>query len=169
MTIVVSETGSNYLPCPEGIYVGVLCDVIDNGLVTQEFAGKTKQVHKVTLRWQVDEINPQNGRRFDVQKRYTLSLNERATLRKDMEAWHGRRFTNEELSGFDFEELIDTCGQLVVIHQDGRKEPSRTFANVQSLMPLAKGMTPLMVSMDYIRQADRQVNAVAEVEATVEE
>jgi hypothetical protein len=156
MTLIVREKGSDYPQCPAGIHVGVVCDAIDNGLVTQDFGGKVKQVHKVTLRWQVDEINPQNGKRFDVQKRYTFSLNEKATLRKDIEALRGRPLTKDELAGYDLEALIGVCGQLVVVHQPSRKDPSRMFANVQTLMPLAKGMSSIQITPDYVRQAERE-------------
>lgn len=155
MSLIVRDKATDFTPCPAGVHVGVICDVIDNGIITQDFGGKTKQVHKVTLRWQVDEVNPENGRRFDVQKRYTFSLNEKATLRKDVEAMLGRSLTKDELSGYDLESLLGRCAQLVVVQQPGRKDPSRTYANVQSLMPLAKGMTPVLVSADYVRQADR--------------
>jgi hypothetical protein len=154
MSLIASDKGKNLTPCPAGVHTAVCVDVIDNGLIAQEYGGKKKEVHKVTLRWQVEEVNLEQGRRFSVQKRYTLSLNEKATLRKDLESWRGRPFTREELAGFDLEALLGANCQVAVVHSPGRKDPSSVFANVQTVMALGKGMERL-VPTDYVRERDR--------------
>jgi len=42
-----------------------------------------------------------------ISKRYTMSLGEQSTLRKDLESWRGKKFTPEELQGFDLNACID--------------------------------------------------------------
>ena len=49
----------------------------------------------------IGEAEDDNGRRFQLRKDYKNSLHEKAGLRKDLEAWRGRRFTDAELAGFD--------------------------------------------------------------------
>jgi hypothetical protein len=87
-----------------------------------------------------------------VTNRYTLSLNEKATLRKHLEAWRGKLFTPAELEGFDLENLLGANCQLQVIHN--LSDQGRTFANIQAIVPLGKGMTKLR-PVDYVRMKDR--------------
>ena len=168
MPIVASDNSLKFTPCPPGTHQGVCVDVIDHGLVRQEFGGKAKQVHKVTLRWQVAEINAETGQRFEVQKRYTLSLNEKATLRKDLEAWRGSRFTKEELAGFDLERLLGANCQLAVVHSPSKTDPARIYANVQTIMALGKGMQRLEAE-DYVREQDRVNDEPAPAEPEIDD
>jgi hypothetical protein len=39
-------------------------------------------------------------------KKYTLSLSEKAFLRKDLESRRGKQFTEEEMKGFDIAKLV---------------------------------------------------------------
>jgi hypothetical protein len=121
------------------------------GMLEVTWAGQTKQQHKVRIVWQIDEAMPDDGKRFIVQKRYTLSLHEKSNLRKELEAWRGRSFTDEELAGFDLEKLIGVNCFLNVVHttKDGK-----TYANIASIMPLKKGMVR-MEPEGYERVKDR--------------
>jgi len=133
------------------VHQGVCVDVIDYGLITVEYQGRKKQQHKIGVVWQV-EAKMDDGRPFTVRKRYTLTLDERGTLRKDLQSWRGVPFTDEELKGFDVEKLIGANCLLNVTHatRDGK-----TYANVDAIMPLHKGMPKLAPSADYIRVKDR--------------
>jgi hypothetical protein len=154
MSLLASDKGKGFEPCPAGVQQAVCVDLIDNGLIAQDYGGKRKEVHKITLRWQIGDVSPLSGKRFTIQKRYTLSLNEKATLRKDLESWRGRPFTREELAGFDLELLLGANCQLAVVHSPGRKDPSQVFANVQTVMALGKGMERLTAE-EYVREKDR--------------
>lgn len=139
-----------FAPAPAGLHQGVCVDVVDMGLLEVTFGGLTKKQHKVRLVWQIDEARD-DGKRFLIQKRYTLSLHEKANLRKELESWRGRRFTDDELKGFDLEKLITVNVFINVVHAE---KQGTTYANVASLVPLKKGM-PLMVVEDYTRVKDR--------------
>ena len=70
-----------------------------------------------------------DGRPFSVHKRYKLSLHEKASLRKDLEAWRGKKFTADELKGFDVTNVVGTaCTMQVMLSEDGK------FANVGTIM-----------------------------------
>lgn len=146
------ESNKTYAPAPAGVHQGVCVDVVDMGMLEVTYAGKTKQQHKVRLVWQIDETNPETGERFIAQKRYTLSLSEKATLRKDLESWRGRAFTRKEEMGFDLEKLIGVNGFLNVMQV---QKNGATYANVASVMPIKKGM-PKMDPEKYIRVKDRK-------------
>jgi hypothetical protein len=112
-----------------------------------------KQQHKVRIVWQLEDMMA-DGKPFLIQKRYTLSLHEKANLRKDLESWRGRSFTPEELIKFDVETIIGKNAQLNIQHitKDGK-----TYANVVSIVPLGKTMQKIE-PMGYVRVQDRPEN-----------
>jgi hypothetical protein len=139
-----------FTPAPAGLHQAVCVDVVDLGMLEVTYGGKTKQQHKVRVVWQIDEAMD-DDKRFIVQKRYTLSLSEKATLRKDLESWRGKPFTRDEEMGFDLERLIGVNCFLNVVHasRDGK-----TYANVASVVPLKRGM-PTIAAENYVRVKDR--------------
>lgn len=157
MPIIVSEQRREFSRAPEGLHQAVCIDVVDIGIVTHpEFGSK----HQVEIRWHLEAVDEASGLQHMVMKRYNLSMNEKATLRLHLEAWRGRKFTTEELKGFDLEKLIGVNCQIQVVHKlatDGR-----TWANVMAIVPLGKGMTAMRPSDTYVRVCDREKNGHAE-------
>jgi hypothetical protein len=148
--IAKDDGGTTFQPAPEGMHQAVCVDVIDKGLVPNAFKPGAMQ-HKVSLAWQIDATRD-DGKRYLVYKRYTLSLNEKATLRHDLESWRGRAFTVDELKGFDVETVIGANALLNLQH---RESSGKTFANVMAVSPLIKGMAKLTAVDDYVRERDR--------------
>jgi hypothetical protein len=70
-------------------------------------------------------------------KTYTLSLNERATLRGDLEAWRGRSFSKEELAGFDVANLLGKACMVTVTHAE---RGGRMRDNVSGVAGVPKGI-----------------------------
>jgi hypothetical protein len=142
-------TGEVFTPAPAGLHRAICCDVVDLGMVTGAYGTK----HKVRIIWQTELAMP-DGKPFMVDQRYTLSLDERSNLRKDLEAWRGRPFTLEEAAGFDLERLINVPCGLLVVHKPMTKDPSKHFANIQAVLPAMAG-APLKVR-DYVRVIARK-------------
>jgi hypothetical protein len=149
--IATAGDGKAFAPAPAGVHQAVCVDVVDMGLLEVKFGGKVKHQHKVRLVWQIDEAM-EDGKRFIVQRRYTKSLHEKANLRKDLESWRGRPFTEDELGGFDLEKLLNANCFLNVVHTS---KDGQIYANVASIMPLKKGMAR-MDSETYVRVKDRE-------------
>lgn len=151
MPIHVSAGSSgNFKPCPVGVHQAVCCDVVDMGLLEVSWNGQTKKQHKVRLVWQVDEMMD-DGKPFLIQTRYTASLHEKARLRKDLESWRGKAFTESELASFDLEVLLGVNCLLNVVHNH---KGDATYANVAAIMPLQKGASKIHVT-NYTRVIDR--------------
>jgi hypothetical protein len=150
MPIIAKKPESNFTPCPEGLHQAVCVDVVDLGLNKGPFGEK----HKVELRWQTEleneDVHP--PRRFQLRKWYTLSLHEKASLRKDLECWRGRKFTEDELKGFDLEKLIGANCQLQVIHNI--TDDGKTYDNIQAIVP-HNSKLPKIAAQDYTREKDR--------------
>jgi len=148
MPIFAREPESRFSPCPEGLHQAVCVDVVDLGMMVTQWGDKPK----VRIVWQIDEVDPVTGRRYDVRGMYTLSLSEKSTLRKHLESWRGRKFSPAELRGFDLENLIGINCQLQVIHN--LSDEGRTFANVQAIVP-ANAKAPKIAPDGYVRERDR--------------
>ena len=144
-------SGTKFTPAPAGTHAAVCCDVFDLGLLTVEWQGEKKQQHKILISWQINE-DRDDGKPYLVSRRYTLSVHEKAGLRKDLEAWRGRKFTEDELRRFDVETVLGKPCLLNVIHNQSGGE---TYANVAGVMALPKGMMAPAVR-DYVRKVDRQ-------------
>lgn len=117
------------------------------------YAGEEKKQHKIRVVWQIAEQNPRTKKPFEVSKRYTLSLHEKAGLRKDLEAWRGRAFTEEELQGWDVEQILSVPCLLSILQTP--KPNGEIWANINSIMRLPKGMEAPRVH-DYVRVKDRK-------------
>lgn len=148
---IMASKGSSFETCPAGSFAAVCCDVIDLGIVKSDYQGKVKSQHKVWIVWQIDEQNS-SGKPFMPRKRYTVSLHEKAALRKDLESWRGRPFTDEELQGFDLEKLIGV-GAMISVVQAAVK--GNVYANVTAVMRPPKGLNPPAIDPSYVRVQDR--------------
>ena len=143
--MLVSETSGSYQLAPVGVYSAVCTRLINMGM--QETAYGLK--HQIHLAFEIDEKMDANDkgeeRPFLMMQNYTLSLNEKARLRLDLQAWRGRAFTAEELAGFDLKTVLGKPLQVSVVHSaDGQ------YANIGSMMPLGRGMQPLPPAGDII-------------------
>lgn len=155
MPVMVKDTGGQFKLCPQGLQHAVCCDVVELGKVKTTYNGEEREREMVKLVWQTADEDDETGKPYIVQRRYTLSLNEKASLRKDLESWRGRAFTPEELKGFDLEKLLGVNCQLNVIHES---RDNKNYANVSTIVPLSKGMSPIQPH-DYIREKDRPKDA----------
>ncbi len=140
--IANGKTKKNLDPVPADTYRAVCYAIYDIGThVNPVFKSKN---HQVIIIWELpdllmdyekDGVTKQMPR--VISKTYTLSLGEKAILRRDLQSWRGRVFTEEELDGFDIKNLLGANGLLQVIV---KKKEKGTFAEVSTIMPLMKGM-----------------------------
>jgi hypothetical protein len=132
-----ADTQTFELP-PSGSLPARCCHVIDLGTQAVEFQGERKHARKISIAWQLDERRS-DGTPFILSRRFTASLHEKAALRAFLESWRGRPFTPEELSGFNLRRLINAPCLLNIVHAE---RSGNTFAEIRSIAPLPKGMTP---------------------------
>lgn len=151
MAIYAREPESKFTTAPEGLHSAACCDVVDLGLVTDQFGTRPM----IDLRWMLERLDTQDAdeRRVIVRKRYRNTLHEKSSLRRDLEMWRGRKFTADELKGFDLEKLLGVSCQIQIVHNV--KDNGKIYANVAAVIPLGKGMPKVGVDRDYVREIDR--------------
>jgi len=152
MGIVVKDNGGTWEPIPVGVTRAVCCNIYDLGL-QPGFQGK--ETHKIVVAWEIEERKREGewaGKRFMVTKTYTASLNEKATLRHDLESWRGSSFTADELAGFDLENIYGKPCWLNLVEQTTKA--GRKWTAVAAIMPPKKGEERLVVETprDYVPQ-----------------
>lgn len=147
MGIVAKDTGGgeDLTPVPQGTHLAICNMVVDLGLQETTYMGQLRIKHQVYIRWEIPDerieyITPDGEKREGprvIGKTYTLSLGEKANLRKDLEAWRGRAFTPAELEGFDLLNLLGVPCQVTITH---KQKEDKTYANVTSLAGWPKGL-----------------------------
>jgi hypothetical protein len=143
MSLIAKEkTGLTIEPIAPGVYVAVCYGLIDLGTHLNPTFGN--ESHKVLIQWEIPEVRGEferDGQKVSlpraISKRFTLSLSEKANLRKDLESWRGRKFTAQELAGFDLRALVGAACQLQIVHETNKE--GRTFATIAAIMALPKG------------------------------
>lgn len=137
MSLTAKDTPSTFELPPEGTHIAVCYLVVDLGLQPNSFdANKPK--HKVLIGWETPEEKMKDGRPFAISSIYTISLNEKAVLRQHLESWRGRKFTEQELAGFNLRNVLGAACQISVVHNTAPN--GKTYANVAAVMALPKGM-----------------------------
>ena len=156
--LILKEASGSFTPAPDGGHSAVCVDVIDLGMVETSWEGEKRVTHKCRLVFEIAE-RMDDDRRYVVSRQFTASLNEKASLRKFLESWRGRPFTREELAGFNTEQLIGAPCVLQIVHVE---RAGKTYANIDSVMKLMKGVDRLTPSGDYIRVKDRAPKPVTQ-------
>lgn len=130
MPIFVSDT-KQYPPAPEGRHIAVCSDVRDIGEQDTPW-GKKRMVE---IWFQIEALR-EDGERHRLRSRYTATLNERGNLRKALESWRGRRFSETELAQFDIETLKGVNAEINVVHNV--TDQGKRFANISTILPPLK-------------------------------
>lgn len=142
-----SGNGGNFKRVPAGVYIGRCYSIIDLGTQTSNGQYGEKHQHKIRVAWELfgEDENGQpltidvDGKEMPmtISKSYTVSLHEKAGLRKDLSAWRGRDFTDEEAKAFDVSKLI---GAYCMVNVTTSENNGKTYSNVGGLTPLPSAL-----------------------------
>lgn len=144
MSLVVENSGGGtFTPVAAGVHLARLYRIIDIGTQKSEYEGKVNFLHKVKFVWEVhgeDEdgtpLVTDKGEPMVITKDYTLSWGEKANLRKDLESWRGKPFTEEEQRRFDLKNVLDQWCMINVQHKARQK--GGVFANIVNISSVPK-------------------------------
>lgn len=148
MSMIASDNGGQTIPKLEGgVYTATSSAIVDLGLQTSEKFQKTQR--KFMMIWNIkDEEVEVNGEKLPrtITKEYSFSLNEKSTLRKDLQAWRGKMFTEEELQGFNLLNILNKACQLQIILEE---KNGKQYNNIAGIMSLPKGTVIESLSNTY--------------------
>lgn len=150
--------GGDFKLVPPGMHPARCYRVIDLGTQNNERYGKLQ--HKVFIGFEVygdtDDFRTDDGKPLSIAMWHTVSLGDKANLRRDLESWRGKAFTPEELSGFDVSNLLGAPALMNIIHETN--DSGKTYANIASINPLPGAMkdsippepvvAPLLLDLD---------------------
>lgn len=144
MAIFAEKKEGDFIQVEPGTYVARCYSMIEIGTVETEFNGEKKKAHQVNISWELPEetaiFHEEKGPEpFVVSKTYTLSMHEKSNLRKDLESWRGKGYTEEEARRFDVTKLLGKPCILNIIHEPGKKDSSKNYVKVASVNKLMKG------------------------------
>ena len=138
-------------PVEAGVYMAVCIGFIDLG---EQYSEKFKNYScKGMYVWELPsetiEIDGEQKPR-QLSKEFTISGSNKSNLRKFIESWNGKSYSDEEFMEFDlFDQIGKPCQLNVVLNE------TKEYANVDNLMPLPKGFPapttdtkPIMWDMD---------------------
>lgn len=160
MAIIAKGNNSDGFELIEaGVHLGLCYGVIDLGTQKVTFQNEIKLQRKVRIIFELPNLKKEfktgeGEKPFSISKEYTLSLDAKANLYKDLVSWRGKQFSEEELEGFDISKLLGKPCQIQIIHKQGK---NGDYAAIQSITSIMKGT-------DYPKQT---VNA--QVEFSVDE
>lgn len=145
---------------PAGNYVARCYKMVEIGTIQTEYLGETKMLHKVRIGWELPTelkvFNPEKGEQpCVIDKEYTLSLGEKANLRKDLQSWRGKAFTEQEAEAFDITNLLGVPCMLNIIHVQSKKDASKTYQAIGSVSPMPKGLLcPKQINPTFVFDFD---------------
>lgn len=144
MAITAKKTAQRE-PTPSGVFFARCYKLIHYGTIPDEYQGEHKLTNKVRIDWELPTemhvFDPDKGEQpWSISKEYTLSLSEQANLRRDLESWRGKKFTDAELGGFDITKLLGVPCMINIAHKTSNST-GNVYAYVASVSPIPKGMT----------------------------
>lgn len=148
MGFIAKDSGSgNFKRVPPGSHVARCYSLIDLGtqLTTGQYGEKL--AHKIQIGWELygedEDGNPLtvdvDGKQMPmtIKKSYTVSLHEKASLRKDLASWRGRDFTEDEAKEFDVQNLLGAPCMLSITESETN---GKTYSNVSSISKLPSAL-----------------------------
>ncbi len=145
MPMTFSEKGSDNSKflAPSGSHIALCNMVVYLGIQARSAYPDPKP--QVLISWELPyeivewEVE---GKKFKgpktVAKTYTASMGKKANLRKDLESWRGKAFSEGEAGSFDVGKILGQGCMLNIVHKVG---DDRTYANVVGISGVPKGTT----------------------------
>lgn len=156
MSINARNTGTVRELIEPGNYIARCYSMIEIGTVSEVIMGTAKMLHKVRIGWEL----PTEKKVFDqakgeqpliIDQEYTLSMNEKSNLRKMLESWRGKGFTQKEAECFDITKLLGVPCMLNIIHKASKTNAERFYDQIAGVTSVPRGMvvpdqiTPMQV------------------------
>lgn len=136
------------LPAMEGgVYLGLCIGAIDLGEQYSELFKKysNKVLYVFEFPTETVEVDGKQEPR-QLSKEFNISASKKASVRAFLSSWNGKNYSDEEFEEVElFDQLGKACMVNVVVSENGE------YSNIESVMPLLKGMPVPESKTEYIR------------------
>jgi len=132
--LIVKKTESKeFTVVPEDVYTAQCVQIWDLGTQRGEYQGVAYARRRINIVFELlDYVNPDNEDGIKlIGQEFTMSFNENGKLLPFLESWRGRKFTEQELEGFDIANVLGTLANLQILHKVSKK--GITFAEIGSI------------------------------------
>ena len=136
---------------PAGTFCGVILDIIDLFQVQRPKFENPSEKETLDVTRFLFGFQGQDGRLYKIQTReMRISGNSKSKLFQFLTGLLG----HPPKYGWDYCELRGRPAMITVMHQQGRKDPTKTYAGIASVAPLPyqlQGAVPPMAAFNYVR------------------
>jgi len=137
-----SASGKQREIIPEGQYDTICYLVVELGTHTRVGSFGEKTNPELMIGFEIPELTityEKDGKEVTaprvINQKFNQSLGEKANLRKFLESWRGKSFTDDDLKTFTPDKVIGVGATLSIEHsKDGK------YANIKSIAPLHKSV-----------------------------
>ncbi len=166
MSFIVENTApaGDFKAVPAGLHLARCYRIIDLGTQRSEYEGVEKHQRKIMLGWELhgkddegNELVTERGDPLAIFKNYTLSWNDKANLRIDLQNWRNKPFTETEMRRFDIQSILGAWCMLTVIQRPGKT--GKMYSNVKGVAPVpsvikSAGLPPAINPNQVFRLAE---------------
>ena len=163
MPTIIEAPQSNFVPHPEGTYIGIMRDAYLKtrpnpwkGKVNDDGSEDTRDtITELILEFLTDHVVEINGDMLPGFVRYSASASvaENSNLRKFLKGWFPK-LKDEDFKRFDADKLIGKGAYLTVAHRTDKK--GNVWANVVGAMQPPAGSTLPKIPADFVRHEIRE-------------
>ena len=136
-------------PVAPGTYSAICVGSIDIGEQLVKYKDKSNYSNQVAFIFElVGEDIEVDGKQEPrtLSRKFTFSKSEKSGLRKFVESWQGKKFSNEEFGDFDTNDMVGKEAMIGVVLND-----TGEYANIDTIMGLPKGMSAGNPQSELIR------------------
>lgn len=137
---LTGKVGGEHQPVKDGMHLATCVSVFDLGTQAGgKFGAKRKVYIAFELADESREFEADNGNKVQYRAKAflecTLSMNEKSTLRKLLESWGGRKFTDEEAEAFDVLKFAGKPAQVLTVNNE------KGYPEIKGVKPVLKTQT----------------------------
>lgn len=161
LTFKAGSGGGDFKSVPPGSHIAICNIVADMGLQPGSKIYPDPK-HKVYIRFEVPAERVEyerDGTKINgpivIGQAFTASMHEKATLRKYLEGWRGRKFSDDEAEKFDVSAILGKPCMLNVIEN---VVEGKIYSNINSISPLPKGVPAPMAENDLVYYAEEDTS-----------
>lgn len=136
-------------PVAPGTYTAICVHAIELGEQLSVFKDKKRYSNQIMYVFElVGEFIEVDGEKQPrtLSRTFTFSKSEKSGLRKFVESWQGKKFSNEEFGEFDTNDMVGKEAMIGVVLND-----TGEYANIDSVMGMPKGMSAGVSQSQLIR------------------